>query len=416
MMVRALLVFLVFASACDRAPEKETMREAGYQAALEKAVAENDAILNASAAVRIADEGFAWRGGTGEADPASGEAMTGDHIIRTASVTKAFAATTALRMVEEGKFDLDAPLSDLLDDEDVPGENAVADFYVLDGEPMADRITLRQLLSHTSGIPDQHFAVSPVTGTSLAGDYVDRMMDGDVSDVPTKIWTRDELVRRFFGAGLNTTPLFPIGEGYEYSDTNYLILSLILEKAGNAPMQELYERYIFEKADLNHTFLETGEAMPVAGRRAHHYWLVDPENGVNVDLTALTGVASLDFGSPGSGGLSSTPDDLARFIEALMEGALFERAETLTAMRTPSENSLNHPSETSFHKVYGLGLGRFDLPSGRQVYGHCGYWGVCTAYDPEEGVSIAIAINQTVAHGEIIYSLLDELLAISLER
>ena len=79
-------------------------------------------------------------------------------------------------------------------------------------------------------------------------------------------------------------------------------------------------------------------------------------------------------------------------------------------MRTPSLISLVQSSASSFHQAYGLGIARLGLPSGRQLYGHCGFWGVCIAYWPEGDVSMAVALNQVAALGDAMPALMDKLL------
>jgi len=408
---RSLIAFgAVVVFGCNNASVADAGRDARLQSALDDIVDAYPAIVNASAAVRVGKDGYSWRGGAGLANPETGEAMTGEHLVRTASVAKAFAAATALRMMEEGRLSLEQPVHSVLDDADLPDGIGVADLHVSDGVKNGNSLTIRHLMSHTSGIPDQHFAVSPVDGESLAGHYVAFIADGDTSDVPDKIWSRDELVERFFEFRLNTVPLFPVGEGFQYSDTNYLLLSLVLEKVSGKTMSALYQQYIFGPLGLGRTFSETAGPDPIDGRLAHHYWLIDPENGINVDLQPLKGLASLDFGSPASGGITSTPDDLAKFIEAVSTDGFFALDETNDMMRLASLNSLVHANEASFHQGYGLGLARIGLPSGRKLYGHCGFWGVCIAYWPEGGVSMAVALNQVAALGDAMPELMDSLL------
>lgn len=407
-------LMIVFGAALVCSCDTESLADAGrddkLQVALDSVVADYAAIVNVSAAVRIGEDGYSWRGGAGLANPGDGEAMTGEHLVRTASVAKAFAAATALRMVEEGKLSLEQPVAAVLDDGDLPDGIGVADLHVSDGVKNGDKLTIRHLMSHTSGIPDQHFAESPVDGESLAGHYVAMLADGDTSDVPDRIWTRDELVKRFFEYRLNTVPLFPVGEGYQYSDTNYLLLSLVLEKLSGKTMAALYEEYLFSPIGLERTIVETAGPIPIDGRLAHHFWLIDSDNGINVDLQPLKGLASLDFGSPASGGIVSTPDNLAKFIESISTDGFFALDETNDLMRMPSLNSLVQGSEASFHQGYGLGIARIGLPSGRQLYGHCGFWGVCIAYWPESEVSLAVALNQVAALGDAMPELMDRLL------
>jgi len=398
------------ACGCNSDAVADAGRDDDLQSALNAIVTEHPAVINASAAVRVGTDGYAWRGGAGIADPETGEPMTGEHLVRTASVAKAFAATAALRMMEEGKLSLEQPLRSILGDTDLPEGITVADLHVLDGVKSGDALTVRHLMSHTSGIPDQHFTDSPVDGVSLAGHYVALITDGDTSDVPDRIWSRDELVERFFEFRLNTVPLFPVGEGFRYSDTNYLLLSLVLEKVSGKAMSALYEDYVFGPMGLQRTFVETDGPAPVDGRLAHHFWLIDADNGINVDLQPLKGMASLDFGSPASGGITASPGDLAKFIETISSDGFFALPETDDIMRLPSLNSLVDASESSFHQAYGLGIARLGLPSGRRLYGHCGFWGVCVAYWPEGDVSLAVALNQVAALGDAMPQLMDRLL------
>jgi D-alanyl-D-alanine carboxypeptidase len=224
---------------------------------------------------------------------------------------------------------------------------------VIDGTSWGARITVRQLLNHTSGIYDH--GLDPAYAEAVAAD-------------PQRQWTRVEQIEFALTHG---EPYFPPGRGYHYSDTGYLLLGMIVEAATGQPLHALTRQLVIKPAHLRNTYTEQLEPAP-AGLpvRAHQY--VGP-----VDTTDF----NPSFDLCGGGGLVSTAGDLARFAQALFRDRLLRPA-TLRELLTGSE--------------YGLGVELFTL-DGEPVWGHTGFLGAFLLYWPHRRLVITGSVNQADA-------------------
>ena len=216
------------------------------------------------------------------------------------SIAKAFTATVALQLVDEGVLSLDDTVAQWLDDQ------AVARI------PNVDQVTILQILNHTSGIYD--FA-----DDNDSSFWVDAFLGPDAD--PAKVWTLPELLA--YADGANHAPYFAPGEGYFYSNTNYILIGLIVEKAtGNAFGDELRAR-VLNPLGLKETFFITGAEMPEG--------VVNPYQLVEGQLLSVA-QSNLSWAWT-FGGMVSTLDDLARFGEAMFSGELLS-AESFAEMFT----------------------------------------------------------------------------------
>ena len=251
---------------------------------------------------------------TGRADLANGRPMSPIDRFRVGSLTKPMVATVILQLADEGRLSLDDPLARFL-----PG--------VL---PEADRVTLRQLLNHTSGI----------------GDYVDD--PGFINAAfanPSRVWTPQELI-----AIANGMPRsFPPGAAgrWEYSNTNYILLGLVAEVAGGAPIAALLLTRVFEPLGMTSTYFSNSPA------------LVAPFAQGYADLNGIPNWAVGTLVSPtvagAAGAVVSTAGDLLRFVEALAAGALVSPASQAARLTTVPASRVRLPGE-SFDIEYGLGV------------------------------------------------------------
>jgi len=279
------------------------------------------------------------------------ERMRVDHASRVGSITKTFVATVVLQLAAEGTLGLDDALERWL-----PG-------LVANGQA----ITLRQLLNHTSGI--YNYTDDQALNRSLIRN-------------PRRVLTPVELVAVATKHGPNFDP----GTRWSYSNTGYILLGLVIEKATATSLeQELRER-IFEPLALTRTRFPAAPTLPRPF--AHGYLpvangLVPTPNGKPADVTGWN-----PSWAWAAGALVSTAGDLARFYEALVRGELLA-AEQLREMRTavPIPNS---PSQ------YGLGLASEPSDCGR-VLGHTGgvpgYTSI--AYSSEDGGRQTVVLINT---------------------
>lgn len=278
------------------------------------------------ALIRVRD----GRGGTmltsGVADVTSGAPMRGDVAFRIGSMTKMFVATTVLQLVGEHRVVLDAPVERYL-----PG---VVRGHGNDGRV----ITVRQLLQHTSGIPD----------------YLDYLSLQDVLANPLAHYDARDLVN----LALAHPPTFAPGTGWSYSNTGYLLAGMLIEKVTGHPYGEGIRRRIIEPLGLRQTYVP-GDASAIPGPHPHGYARPGPDATL-MDLTAINpSVAGA------SGSMVSSGADLDRFLGALLGGGLLRPAQLREMMRT-------RPTGGPDGSAYGLGLESAPLPCGGRYWGHDG--------------------------------------------
>jgi D-alanyl-D-alanine carboxypeptidase len=300
--------------------------------------------------------GFHYEGAAGLANLETDEPLTVGHRFRVASVTKLFIAAVVLQLADEGALALDGEAGPI-----VPG------------------VTVRQLLNHTSGLPN---------------------FDDDLVSVfepyrknPAH---RSELgPRELLALALERPRLFPPGEGWAYTGTNYQALGLLVEETTGTPLRDELRRRIFDPLELGATDLPV-ETWPVPGL-ARQY--VPAENPMfpgpgpgPVDMTEL----DLPFNWAG-GGIVSSGRDLTRFLEALLGGELLPddlRAEMLRTV----------PSDWDESDGYGLGIGEVTALMGKTAspcgaaWGHLGLGGHTTvALASERGDrQVVVMINGSV--------------------
>ncbi|MFJ9948441.1 serine hydrolase domain-containing protein [Kitasatospora sp. NPDC091207] len=281
-----------------------------------------------AALAEVRDRGrVAWRGTAGTADLALGDPVRADGRFRTGSVTKTFVATVVLQLVGEGRVRLDDPI-----ERGLPGE-----------VPGGGAITVRQLLNHTSGL----------------ANYLDD---------PRFAYRDEASVRRYLAEGRwidyrpqqlvdianSRPPYFEPGRGWHYSNTNYVLLGMLIERTtGRTWRQEVSERVLWPLG-LRDTLLPTSDTR-VPGPAAHTYAQL-PEGPA--DITRLNPSVA-----DASGSAISTAGDLNRFHAALFGGRLLRPAEFAEMTTTVPVAEL--------HGGYGLGVARIDTPCG-EIWGHTG--------------------------------------------
>jgi len=294
----------------------------------------------------------------GVADLETAEPLAPGSRFRIASVTKPFVAAAALRLVEDGRLALEASVAELL--------AGGYDELLRAGGYDTGAITLRHLLTHTSGIYD------------FAADAYDPGIDDGYEATaladPEHRWTRLEQVTWAVERG---SPYGPPGAVWAYSDTGACLVGEILERVTGTTMGDAIRELVgYERLGLRHTWQETIEREPPDLPPLSHQY-----EG-SMDVARMD--ASVDL--YGGGGLMSTARDLARFFRALLRGEIFRRAETLETMLmtmdgVPLTERAGWPEDPSTQAMY---LFRREL-AGETWWGHDGYWGTsaftCSARD-----------------------------------
>jgi D-alanyl-D-alanine carboxypeptidase len=253
------------------------------------------------------DKGLAWSGTAGYSDLVRRMPLKPDDRFCLGSITKTFVAVVILQLVQEGKLDLDKTPADYLDDE-----------LVL-RTPNAGTAKLRHLLNHQSGIPTWEFQKE-----WIRKGRGDRMALGHV-------WGKTETLEYSTEDVLRATNA--PGARYAYSNTNYTILGLIIEKVtGNDAAAEIRRR-IHQPLGLANTFLESFEDIPGGYVRHYHYATPAFESAAGVhrgftEIRPLLVESSAANLSPEwtAGGMLSSAEDLFRFARALKNGELLGSA------------------------------------------------------------------------------------------
>ncbi|MGW3725193.1 serine hydrolase domain-containing protein [Streptomyces sp. NPDC000851] len=272
------------------------------------------------------DDGFrSYHIVTGEANTATHTKMDTGRRFRVGSVSKTFTTVVLMQLAAEGRVDLDAPANNYL-------PKSLPD----------DRITVRHLLSHRSGLYD------------YTNDMFYYTVPGFES-VRNKVFSYQELIDLSTARPLNNAP----GAAYSYSNTNFVVLGQLIENITGTPMATHYQQRIFGPLRLRNTSYVHPQTT-IAGSYARGYLRQDDTTLPLVDSTEQT----VSWGQS-AGAVISNAADLNRFFSSLVSGKLLP-AEQLEQMMTMV------PVNADGSQSYGLGLRARKLSCGTTVYGHTG--------------------------------------------
>ena len=350
---------LLMAVAALEAQQAQERDDAQLFRRLESRLAEMQASSGAPGATAgvVLPDGTVFALAAGTADTTLDVAMTPSSRLLQGSVGKTYVAAVAMQLVHEGLLDLDANVSHYLGDE--PWYTRL---------PNHADITVRQLMNHTSGIIRYEFNEQFL---------VDLLAD------PNRVWRPEEQLAYLF----DTEAPFPAGEGWDYSDTNYIILGMIIERLTGRAYYEEMQRRVLDPLALENTVPSNSRRIPglVQG-----YAGVGNPLGVP-DQVIIDGefVINPQFEWTG-GGIASTSEDLARWAMALYEGRAFDPS-MLPVMLDAVPARLGPGAE------YGLGVIIRNTPLGTS-WGHSGFFpGYLTemAYFPDYRIAVAVQINSS---------------------
>lgn len=333
-------------------PDEEINPNFAGAAAIEAAVQQlvNEGVPGCAVAV-YSKEGW-WTTAAGFAKIEDKMPMQACHLQYLQSVSKTYMAVAVLKLYEQGKLNLEDPITTYL-----PVKYSS---YITD----AEKISVQMLLNHTSGIPEYNF--SPA--------YVTYLLQH-----PEHFFTTEDYLGYIKGKPLDFTP----GSRYSYRNTNYVLLSLMVDAITGDHTKYITET-IFMPLGLNQTFYRSQAGYPNYPNLVNTYW-DRYSNGIveNVSKMQQTNVASLT----GDDGIVCTPIDAIKFLKGLMEGELLSPA-TMEKMQTWVLNRKGEPA-------YGLGLA-YATVNGQVAYGHTGGGlgaGCELYYFPQKDIYMFIAIN-----------------------
>ena len=306
------------ASAAPSKGEAESLKsraqglvEAGYPAAL-AAVSDSK---GESAGVAVGKGNLE----TGQAPPMDGE-------VRVGSASKTFVAVVVMQMVQEGKVGLDEPIETYL-----PG--------LIKGEGVdGSKITVRQLLQHTSGLPDFD---ETLFGTTDVFQYrYHYVTPRDILD-----------------SALSKPAQFEPGTQWKYTNTNYIVLGMLVERVSQRPVGEQIDERIVKKLGLSHTYFPAPGEEKIRGTHPRGYHL--SAEGKLEDITEMDPTWGW-----AAGAMVSTPSELNTFFQAVFDGRLLTQA-SIQEMKKGVDIG-------SGGRVYGLGLIGTPLSCGGTAWGHGG--------------------------------------------
>lgn len=282
-----------------------------------------------------------------------GEPLHAEMLFGVGSVTKTWIAAAVLQQVDSGALGLDDSLGT----------------YVPCGPTIPCDVTVRELLTHTSGI--DNFTTHPRLFSTLYAD-------------PERRWSPAEVLERFVGA-----PEFEAGSRWSYSNTNYIVLGTILEALTGTPLHEVLRAHLLEPFALERTFLEGYEETPDSWAREWVDAWTDTDGDGTLDNIGSMPRTSLYSAMWAAGALASTARDTALWLHALFRGDVL--SDSLRAQMTTVV-----PQSVVAGSGYGMGAARFVVDD-EVLWGHMG--GIpgfvsVVLYSSARDVGVVVLANQ----------------------
>jgi D-alanyl-D-alanine carboxypeptidase len=290
-------ISFLFNSCAFKTDEKVDIRP--FQKVLDSVYQENPDLLGIMVHIEAPNKNLSWSGAVGLSNKNDTVSIDPDQPVLLASTTKTYVSAAILRLVEQNKISLDSSVDTLIS---AKSRKALSD----DGYDLS-KIQIKHLLSHTSGIYDY-------TNSKTFNEKIEFQ--------PDYRWTRDEQIKLAADEG---DPVAEPEKVHKYCDTNYLLLTEIIEKlTGKVFYIAMRELLKYEELKLSSTWFYTLENTPVH---------------LKPFITQYSGYCATDREDPsfdlfGGGGIATTTRDLALFTQYLFTGELFDHSETIDLIYT----------------------------------------------------------------------------------
>lgn len=331
------------------------------------------------AVLLVEDKDGRWVGADGKADIASNIDMASCNIFLIASISKVFTSAAVYRYIDKGILTLDDPISQWLD----------AD--VVEKVENADQAQIRHLLAHTSGI----------------ADFYTFQFELDRINKRTNSFTKEDALAYAYGV----SAYHAVGKSYYYSNSNFLLLAMILESASGLTFEEVYEQEVFRPLALSSAYYGEGSNTIPEGTVKGYVDVYG--NGQHVESEFLY---NDELGIGGDGGVAINAVDLATFFQQLMRGNLISEAsiDDMTSWFDLPADWIA-PDDLLGQTENGIGIERFNTKYGSAV-GHTGGidgFSTIALYFPDEDMTYILLLNNagSEAGGIARQQILEEVMA-----
>lgn len=310
-------------------------------------------LVGISAAVEVPGQGV-WLGTAGISSAA--DSLMPYHVFDIGSITKNFMAALTLQLVEMDSLSLDDSIGTYLP----PYTN------------INGKATIRQVLKHTSGI--YNYTDNPVWQNAVNSNL-------------SRLWTLEEVLTDGYVLGQYFAP----GGGWRYSNTNYLIMAIIIKKIMNTDLSELMRTRFFDPLNMPEAYIELKDS--VAAPFAHNW--IPGGGGTLVDAYGIPRTAFISS-TMGAGGIITKPELMLKWLRALNTGQVINQ-NSLTEMLTFINAGI------SGGNGYGLGTMRYNV-GGKTCWGHGGNsFGHSTIamYYAQDSISMSLMMNKDLVTGPV---------------
>lgn len=355
-----------------------------------------ETIKQAIMAVESGDQSFRWAGTKGRRS-SGGELVSEETPFFIASIDKLYNATIAMMLSETGELNIDSPITAYLPSTITRGLNRFG------GIDYSENITVRNLLSHTSGIADW-LEDYPNNAPPLI-DQIIKEGDRSITTEELVTFVREQLEPHFPPQDLSEKR-----PKVRYSDTNYMLIIAIIEAVTRQPLHQVHEQLLYKPLNLRHTYFP-GLSTPI-----------DP-TPEPVVLCAKGQPLHIPLLMRSIRGIYSTVTDTLNFLRRFVRDEVFQSPETLGFMQN-SWHKLGFPLDRAALRSpgwpveYSLGIMRFRLPlaltptwSMPMVLGHTGSTGCWLFYCPQWDVLLSGSVDEVTA-GAVPYRTLPKILYI----
>lgn len=310
------------------------------------------------AVLLVNDKDGLWVGADGKADIASDINMESCHTFLIASISKVFTSAATYRYIDKGVLSLDDPISKWLD------------ASIVDKVSNADQAQIQDLLAHTSGIVDYYTFQFEL-------DRINKVTNG---------FTKEDVLAYTYGLSATNA----VGETYYYSNTNFLLLAMILEQASGLSFEEVYQQEVFTHLGLSSAYYS--EVKPIPDGTVKGY--VDVYgNGQYIESEFLY---NDELGIGGDGGIAINAFDLATFFEQMIKGNLISTSsiDAMTDWFALPDDWISSDDPLGQNEN-GIGIERFNTSYGSAVGHTGGIDGFLTIalYFPDEDMTFVLLQN-----------------------